>query len=332
MKQVQIKIDWKQIASEIIEGREVTKEEALSILEGEDRELLEIMNAAYMIRHHYFQNKVKLNMIINTKSGLCPEDCGYCSQSIVSEAPIDKYAWLTQEKIVEGAHEAVRRKAGTYCIVASGRRPTNKEVDHVIGAVKEIRNTTDLKICCCLGFLNEDQAGRLAEAGVHRYNHNLNTHANNYESICSTHTYDDRVDTVEKAKQAGISPCSGVIFGMGETKEERVEIAFELRRLDADSIPCNFLVSVDGTPLEGRKELTPVQCLKALAMMRFVNPTKEIRISGGRELNLRALQPLGLYAANSIFVGDYLTTEGQEPTADWGMINDLGFEIEECAL
>ncbi|MCP1125036.1 biotin synthase BioB [Bacillus sp. AFS018417] len=332
MKHVQTKTNWKQIASEVVQGRAVTKEEAFNILQADDTEILEIMNAAYVIRNHYFGKKVKLNMIINTKSGLCPEDCGYCSQSIVSEAPIDKYAWLTQEKIVEGAHEAIRRKAGTYCIVASGRRPTNKEVEHVIGAVKEIRDTTDLKICCCLGFLNEDQAQRLAEAGVHRYNHNLNTHVDNYESICSTHTYDDRVDTVEKAKHAGISPCSGAIFGMGETKEQRVEIAFELKRIDADSIPCNFLVAVNGTPLEGQKELTPVECLKVLAMMRFVNPSKEIRISGGREINLRSVQPLGLFAANSIFVGDYLTTDGQEPTADWGMIEDLGFEIEECAL
>jgi biotin synthase len=332
MEQLQTKHNWKQLAQNVINGTDVTKEQALAILQSPDEEVLEVMNAAYMIRHHYYGKKVKLNMIINTKSGLCPEDCGYCSQSIVSEAPIDRYAWLTKEKIVEGAHEAIRRKAGTYCIVASGRRPTDKEVDHVIGAVKEIRETTDLKICACLGFLNEDQAKRLGEAGVHRYNHHLNTHVNNYENICSTHTYDDRVDTVEKAKAAGISPCSGAIFGMGETEEQRVDIAFELKRLDADSIPCNFLVSIDGTPLEGKKELTAMGCLKILAMMRFVNPSKEIRISGGREVNLRSLQPLGLFAANSIFVGDYLTTAGQEPTSDWNMIADLGFESEECAL
>ncbi|WP_416827123.1 biotin synthase BioB [Ectobacillus polymachus] len=327
-----VKKDWQKLAHEIVEGKEITREEALSILQSSDDDILEVMNAAYIIRQHYFGKKVKLNMIINTKSGLCPEDCNYCSQSVISEAPIEKYAWLTQEKIVQGAQEAVRRKAGTYCIVASGRRPSDKEVEHVIGAVKEIRDTTDLKICCCLGFLNEDQAQQLKDAGVHRYNHNLNTHVDNYESICSTHTYDDRVDTVEKVKEVGISPCSGAIFGMGENEEQRVDIAFELKRLDADSIPCNFLVAVPGTPLEGTKELHPLQCLKILAMMRFVNPSKEIRISGGREVNLRALQPLGLYAANSIFVGDYLTTEGQEPTADWNLISDLGFEIEECAL
>lgn len=323
---------WLELAQEVLNGQMITKENALQILRASDDEILSILQAAFSIRQKYYGKKVKLNMIINAKSGLCPEDCGYCSQSIVSEAPIDKYAWLTKEKILEGAQESIKRKAGTYCIVASGRRPTNKEIDHVVEAVREIRQTTDLKICCCLGFLNEDHASKLADAGVHRYNHNLNTSKENYENISTTHTYEDRVDTVKQSKTSGMSPCSGAIFGMGETDEEAVDIAFALKELDADSIPCNFLNSIDGTPLEGKKELTPIKCLKILAMMRFVNPTKEIRISGGREVNLGSLQPLGLFAANSIFVGDYLTTVGQEPTSDWKMIEELGFEIEECAL
>lgn len=329
---VGVKKDWKWLAQNVIQGYEVTSEEALAIVQAPDEELLGILNAAFLIRQHYYGKKVKLNMIINTKSGLCPEDCGYCSQSIISEAPIDRYAWLTKEKILEGAKESIRRKAGTYCIVASGRRPTDKEIDHVIEAVKEIRETTDLKICCCLGFLNHQHASKLAEAGVHRYNHNLNTSQENYKNITSTHTYEDRVDTVEKVKESGMSPCSGAIFGMGESDEEAVQIAMSLRRIDADSIPCNFLNAIDGTPLEGRSELNPRKCLKLLAMMRFVNPTKEIRIAGGREVNLRSMQAMGLYAANSIFVGDYLTTAGQDTPEDWGIIEDLGFEIEECAL
>lgn len=328
----QIHRDWLKLSDQVIQGYEVTPEEARAILQSEDQELLSVMQAAYRIRREYYGNKVKLNMIVNAKSGLCPEDCGYCSQSIVSEAPIEKYAWLTKEKILEGARESIRRKAGTYCIVASGRRPSNREIEHVIEAVKEITQTTSLKVCCCLGFLNEVHAQKLADAGVHRYNHNLNTSKDNYEHITTTHTYDDRLNTVKQASTSGMSPCSGAIFGMGESLEERVEIAFALKSLGADSIPCNFLNAIDGTPLEGRKELTPMMCLKILAMMRFVNPTKEIRIAGGREVNLRSLQPLGLYAANSIFIGDYLTTEGQAHTADWGLIEDLGFEIEECAL
>lgn len=324
--------EWALLAKRVIDGHQVTVEEALSIVRSHDEQLLPLLHASFMIRSRYFGRKVKLNMIINAKSGLCPEDCGYCSQSIVSEAPIEKYAWLTKEKIIEGAYEAIRRKAGTYCIVASGRRPTDREIEHVADAVQEIRHKMDLKICCCLGFLKESQAQKLAEAGVHRYNHNLNTSKENYGQITTTHTYEDRVKTIEQVKHSGISPCSGVIFGMGESDEEAVDMALALRQLDADSIPCNFLNAIDGTPLEGRKELTPVKCLKLLAMMRFVNPTKEIRVSGGREVNLRSLQPMALYAANSIFVGDYLTTAGQEQQRDWQMIEDLGFEIEKCAL
>jgi biotin synthase len=332
MTQAVRSIDWKSLAQEVLNGRDLTRKEALTIIQAPDEDVLEILHGAFLLRQKYFGKKVKLNMIINAKSGLCPEDCGYCSQSNVSEAPIDKYAWLTKEKIVAGAKEAMERKAGTYCIVASGRRPTDKEIDHVVEAVKEIREQSDLKICCCLGFLDEKHASKLAAAGVDRYNHNLNTSKENYTNICSTHTYEDRVDTVEKVKEAGISSCSGAIFGLGETDEEAVDIAFSLRGLEIDSIPCNFLNSIEGTPLEGRVELTPRKCLKLLAMMRYVNPTREIRIAGGREVNLRSLQVMGLFAANSIFVGDYLTTEGQIPTADWGMIEDLGFEIEKNAI
>jgi biotin synthase len=324
--------DWRDLADKVISGYDITREEALAILMVKDRELLTLLDAAYRIRYHYYGNRVKLNMIVNAKSGFCPEDCAYCSQSVVSEAPVAKYPLLSRETLVAGAAEAKARKAGTYCIVISGRRPSNREVEEVAAAVEEIRRTTDLKICCCLGLLTPEQAERLAKAGVHRYNHNLNTSRHHYENICTTHTYDDRVATVELSKQAGMSPCSGAIFGMGETDEERVEIAFALKELDADSIPCNFLNPIEGTPLGGTAVLTPPECLKILAMMRFVNPAKEIRIAGGREVNLRSLQPLGLYAANSIFVGDYLTTEGQAPEADWKMIEDLGFEIESSAL
>lgn len=320
--------NWSSFAEQIIQGYELDRGEALAILKEPDFRILELLNAAYLIRRHYFGNQVKLNMIINAKSGMCSEDCAYCSQSAISEAPIDKYPLLSKETILAGAEEAKRRKAGTYCIVTSGKQPTDHEIDQVVDAVREIRKTSNIKLCCCLGFLNPDHTKKLVDAGVDRYNHNLNTHEEHYEHICSTHTYKERVDTIEQIKDAGISPCSGAIFGMGETDEERVEMAFSLKSLDVDSIPCNFLNPVEGTPLSGQQELKPNICLKILAMMRFVNPAKEIRIAGGREVNLRHLQPLGLYAANSIFVGDYLTTEGQLPEKDWEMIRDLGFEIE----
>ncbi|MCS1352071.1 biotin synthase BioB [Mechercharimyces sp. CAU 1602] len=325
-------VRWEQLADQVLAGESLTRTEALSLLAVEDEELLTLLQAAFKIRHHYFGKKVKLNMIINAKSGLCPEDCGYCSQSIVSDAPIQKYRFLDKETLVAGAHAAWERKAGTYCIVASGRGPSRREVEQVVEAVKEIKSELPLKICACLGILNEEQAQKLKEAGVDRYNHNLNTSADHHDKITHTHTYDDRVNTVKKAKGAGISPCSGCIVGMGESDEQIVDIAESLRDLDADSIPVNFLHAIPGTPLEGVEELNPRRCLKILALFRFINPTKEIRVSGGREVNLRTLQPLAFYAANATFIGDYLTTEGQQAEADHQMIADLGFEIEECAL
>ncbi|NIK71918.1 biotin synthase BioB [Paenibacillus sp. BK720] len=323
---------WQVLASKALNGELLTREEGLSILDADDEEVLQIMDAAFTVRRHFYGKKVKLNMIINAKSGLCPEDCGYCSQSIVSTAPVRKYTMLDKETLLAGAREAVARKAGTYCIVAAGRGPTEKELNQVVDAVQEIRATLPLKICACLGILKDDQAKRLAEAGVHRYNHNLNTSKANYPSITTTHTYDQRVETVEKVKTYGMSPCSGVIVGMGETNQEIVEMAFALRELGADSIPINFLNAIPGTPQEHAGRTSSMKALKVLALFRLICPSKEIRVAGGREVNLRTLQPLSLYAANSLFVGDYLTTAGQEVSADHQIIEDLGFEIELNAL
>ncbi|MED1798238.1 biotin synthase BioB [Brevibacillus porteri] len=325
-------LDWKEYASKAIKKEEFTQEEAMKVLQAPDDELLLVMNEAFRVRKHFFGKKVKLNMIINAKSGLCPEDCGYCSQSIVSNAPVSKYTMLDKETLLAGAREAMNRKAGTYCIVASGRGPTERELGQVIEAVKEIRETMPLKICACLGILSDEQATRLKDSGVHRYNHNLNTSRNHYEAITTTHTYDQRVQTVDTVKRAGMSPCAGVIIGMGESDEEIVEMAFALRNLDADSIPINFLNAIPGTPLEDKGRTPAMKALRVLALFRFICPDKEIRVAGGREVNLRTLQPLSLYAANSLFVGDYLTTPGQEITTDHQMIEDLGFEIELCAL
>ncbi|WP_342601263.1 biotin synthase BioB [Psychrobacillus sp. FSL H8-0483] len=321
-------MNWQTLAQEVIEGKELTNEEAMLILTTSDDELLPLLHGAFTIRKHYYGKKVKLNMIMNAKSGYCPEDCGYCSQSSKSTAPIDKYPFISKEEILEGAKRAFENQIGTYCIVASGRGPTRKDVNVVSEAVEEIKEKYGLKVCACLGLLKNEQAEQLKNAGVDRYNHNLNTSERHHDYITTSHTYEDRVNTVEVVKKHGISPCSGAIVGMKETKEDVIDIARALRRLDADSIPVNFLHAIDGTKLEGTKELNPRYCLKVLALFRFVNPTKEIRISGGREVNLGSLQPLGLYAANSIFVGDYLTTEGQEVNKDYLMLQDLGFEIE----
>ncbi len=332
---------WFDLADRVLHGHELTDSQALEILAAPDEEILDLLAAAYRIRHHYFGNRVKLNYLVNAKNGLCPEDCHYCSQSKDSDAPLEKYRLMTQEQIIEKAEHAASLHAGTCCIVISGRGPTDDEVEHVAGAVRTIKaRHPEMKICACLGLLNPDQAQRLAEAGADRYNHNINTAESYYDEICSTHTYRERLETVAAAKKAGISPCSGVIVGMGETRHQVVESAVALRTLDADSIPVNFLLEIEGTPLASDEEMaaraanpdidpiTPRYCLKVLAMFRFVNPSKEIRASAGREEHLRSLQPMSLYAANALFLADYLTEPGQAPDMDRQMIEDLGFEWE----
>jgi biotin synthase len=323
---------WEGLADKALAGVELSRGEALSVLACDDEQLLALLQAAFRVRRAHFGRKVKLNMLVNAKSGICPEDCGYCSQSIVSTAPVPKYQLLSRDVLIEGAREAWARKAGTYCIVASGRRPSRRELGEVTAAVRQIKEELPLKICACLGLLSDGDALALREAGVDRYNHNLNTSRDHHGRITTTHTYDDRVATVEAVKRAGISPCSGFIAGMGERDEQLVDVAFALRELDADSIPVNFLNAIPGTPLEGTWELDPRRCLKILALLRLVCPSKEIRVAGGREVNLGSLQPLALYPANAIFIGDYLTTPGQAAESDYRMIADLGFEIEECAL
>ena len=228
---------------------------------------------------------------------------------------------------MEGAERAVAAQARTYCIVASGRGPSNREVDHIASTVTKIKDKYGLHICCCLGLLEPDQAQKLKQAGVDRINHNLNTSRTFYDTICSTHSYDDRLQTLRAVRDAGMELCSGLIVGMGETDRDLVDVAFELRTLGVHSTPVNFLHSIDGTPLERKWDLNPRYCLKTLCMFRLANPSVELRVSGGREVNLRSMQAMSLYAANSMFVSDYLTTKGQPAEDDFRMVADLGFEI-----
>lgn len=318
---------WHDLANRVLAGEQLSREEALSILASLDDELLDLLAAAFRVRQRYFGRTVQLYFLMNAKSGLCPEDCSYCSQSKVSEAEIPRYNLLRRDDLLAGAAAAAERGAKTYCMVISARGPNEREIAAVEQIVPEIKQRFGLEICACLGLLTQDQADRLAACGVNKVNHNLNTSAEHYGQICTTHTYQDRIDTLRAVRQAGMALCSGGIIGMGEQPRDVVDMAIELRDLGVESIPVNFLNPIEGTPLAGPSELTPQYCLKVLAMFRLVNPDRELRIAGGREMHLRSLQPLGLYAANSIFVGDYLTTKGQLPEADYAMIRDLGFEV-----
>ena len=321
-------MDWNRLADAALAGSAITPEEARAVLAAPDAELLALLAAAARIRRAHFGVTVKLNFLLNVKSGLCPEDCHYCSQSAVSTADVAKYPILPGREILDAADRAVRAKAARFCMVASGRGPTDRELDILLEGVRAVRAThPGLEVCACLGLLKDGQAERLREAGVFAYNHNLNTSERFYREICSTHTFQDRVATIGRAKAAGLSACCGALFGMGEDAEDIIALAYRLRELGVDSIPINFLIPIGGTPLAGRPPLGPRECLKILCLFRLLNPAAEIRIAGGREVQLRWLQPLGLYVANSIFVGDYLTTKGQLPEADFTMIRDLGFTI-----
>ena len=297
-----------------------------------DDELLDVVAAAFRVRRHFFGRRVKLNYLVNIKSGLCPEDCFYCSQRAGSSADVLKYTWLKPGEVVASASAGVARGARRVCLVASGRGPTDRDIDRVCETISAVKSQhPDVEVCACLGLLTDGQAERLRDAGTMAYNHNLNTSGGHYPDICTTHEYADRVSTVTAARDAGLSPCSGLIAGMGETDEDLVDVAFALRALSPDSVPVNFLIPFEGTPLAGQWALTPQRCLRILAMVRFVCPDSEVRLAGGREIHLRTLQPLALHVVNSIFLGDYLTSEGQPGSADLAMIADAGFTLEGAA-
>ncbi|MFF0310810.1 biotin synthase BioB [Streptosporangium sp. NPDC004379] len=312
-------------------GESATREEALAVLATSDDDLLAVVAAAGRVRRRWFANRVKLNYLVNLKSGLCPEDCSYCSQRLGSTAGILKYSWLKPQEAAEAAEAGVAGGAKRVCLVASGRGPTDRDVERVADTIAAIKDRApDVEICACLGLLSDRQATRLREAGVDAYNHNLNTSEEVYGEICTTHTFADRVRTVRSSHEAGLSACSGLIAGMGETPGDLVDTVLALRELAVDSVPVNFLIPFEGTPLSENWTLTPQHCLRILAMTRFVCPDVEVRLAGGREIHLRTLQPLALHVVNSIFLGDYLTSEGQPGAADLDMIADAGFEVEQA--
>lgn len=321
-------INWNALADDALAGRVLTREEARAVLAAPDDEMLLQLAAAYRVRHHFHGRRVRLHVLLNAQSGLCPEDCGYCSQSSVSTAEIEKYPFLAHERILAAADRAATLRAGTFCLVISGRAPGRRVFDRVVSAVREVKARHDLHVCACLGLLDETHVRELEAAGVDQVNHNLNTSRRFTGEIVSTHTFDDRRATVERIAETRMKTCSGGIIGMGETHDDVIDLAMSLRELGVISVPVNFLIPIAGTPLEERGQLTPQYCLRVLCLFRLLLPSQEIRIAGGREVHLRSLQPLGLYPANSIFIGDYLTTSGQSARADYEMIRDAGFELE----
>ncbi len=319
---------WLDLSERALAGERLGRPEALAVLRSADDELLAVLDAAFRVRRRHFGRGVRLHVIRNARSGGCGEDCAYCSQSAAARTGADSRSWQTPADIAAGAREAGQWGAFRYCVVASGRGPTEAEIGRVCEAARAVKQAQPIRLCVSLGLLTLDQARRLKAAGVDRYNHNLETSERFFPRICSTHTYADRVATVRAVKAAGLELCCGGLLGMGETLEDRAALALAVREAEADSIPVNFLDPRAGTPLADRPRLAPGDCLRALAMFRFLNPDREIRAAGGREACLGPLQPLALFPANSLFTNGYLTTPGQGHPADLAMITAAGFTVE----
>jgi len=294
-------------------------EEFWALLDGADRLRVKFRGAA-----------VSLCSIVNAKSGRCGEDCAFCAQSARFHTDIEKYGFVGAQKILDAASRAAAAGAREFSIVVSGRRIRDAELDEALEAIPRIATQTGMSACASLGVIGERDLGRLKDAGLRMFHHNLETAASFYPKICTTRTYESNRETVAVAKRCGLFVCSGGIFGMGETWEQRIELLMDLRDLDVDSVPINFLNPIPGTPLAEKKSLTPRECLKIIALARHILPAKQIVVCGGREVNLRDMQSLIFHAgASAMMIGDYLTTKGRDPRADRRMLEDLGLPVKE---
>ncbi|MGC8756061.1 MAG: biotin synthase BioB [bacterium] len=313
----------------VIKHHGITQQEAMQLATLDNRDVFKLFEVTNGLRQHFKGNSVNLCSIINAKSGLCPEDCRFCAQSVHYKTQIKSYPLLNRAIIVEKAIHATGTGARGFSIVTSGYGIDNKsELDDIAETIRAIAEKTPLYRCASLGVLTEQELAYLRDAGLTKYHHNLETSRSFFPNVCTTHPYDDDVEAIKSAKSIGLNVCSGGVFGIGESWDDRIELAFTLKQLDVDSIPINFLIPIKGTPLEGTSYLSPLECLKIIAIFRLILPDKDIVICGGREVNLRDLQSMIFYAgANGMMVGGYLTTPGRPVEDDIRMIHDLGMEI-----
>lgn len=319
----------RKIGDKALGGMNVSMKDVLPLLGAKGPDILDLAAVANRVREEFNGNKIDLCLLLNAKSGRCPEDCAFCAQSAhhKTEAPV--YPLMDMNRIVEEAREAQRKGTGRFCLITSGRELNDKEFETILGALDRIRRETTLDLDCSLGTLSEERAESLKKVGVTRYNHNVETAESHFHKICSTHSFRDRVKTIEVLKELGFSICCGGIIGLGESPEQRLELAFSLRQLGIDCIPFNILNPRPGTPLEHSESIPPMEIIKTISLFRLVLPKGTIKIAGGREANLRDLQSLALLAgANGLIVGNYLTTPGRNAEDDLTMIRDVGFDIQ----
>jgi len=316
------------LASKVLDGNDLTREQVLELCQIEGEDLYDLFYWANRIRLRYVGPEVRCCSIVAAKAGGCPEDCKFCSQAARYRTHASALKFLEAESILNAAADAQRRGAIAFGIVNSGLGPTDEELNWLEEIIRRLRSQSAMAICASLGVLTQQQAERLAAMGVTRYNHNLQCSRRFFPDIVTTHTYDIRVETVRAVKAAGMKVCCGGLFGMGESWEDRVDLAFELKRLDVDIVPINFLIPIPGTPLESTAELSPLECLKIISIFRFVLPDKEIKVAGGREVHLRDLQSWIFFAgASALMVGNYLTTCGRPSEQDLQMVADLGLPV-----
>ena len=313
------------LANRVLEGGEITKEEAIQLIDASDADTMLLLAMADQIKQKFNDNTIDLCAIVNARSGKCPENCKFCAQSAHHETGVTVYPFMTDQDILSAAQKAKDAGAVRFSIVTSGRNTTNpNEFDQILRVLTRIKNEIGLEICCSLGLLSYEQALQLKEIGVTRYHSNIETAPSHFSNICSTHSYEDKMSTLANAQKAGIRICSGGIIGLNESLEQRVEMAFELKRLGIDSVPLNILNPVAGTPFENNAPVPPLEILRTFAVFRFILPTALIRTAGGREANLRDLQSYALHSGlNGLMVGGYLTTAGRSPQDDLQMIKDL---------
>ncbi len=313
-----------RLAADVLAGRLINRDEARKLTEARGDDLYDLFYWANKIRIRFVGRHVKFCSIVAAKVGNCSEDCAFCSQSGHFKTDVSP-GKLSVEQMESAAEQAVDNGASSFGIVNSGRGPTDAELDWLEPFFEKAAAEGRVRPCATLGELTPQQAARLRSMGVLRINHNLETSRRHYPSIVTTHTYDDRVRTIQAARAAGLSICSGGIFGMGENWEDRIDVALELRELGADVVPINFLNRIDGTPLHARcEDLHPTEALKIIALYRFILPDRELKIAGGREVVLRDLQSWIFFAgASSFLIGNYLTTFGRSPDDDHQMLRDL---------
>jgi biotin synthase len=271
---------------------------------------------------------VDIESLINAKSGRCPEDCSFCAQSSFYNTGISKYPLLSTEKLMEHARKAKKEGSTSFCLVCAYRSPPEKDFEQICESIIKIKNSVDIDVNVSLGFMTLERAKKLKSLGVKRYNHNLETAKSYFSEICTTHDYQDRVNTAKIVKKAGLELCCGGIIGMGETPEQRLELAFSLADLDPDEVPINILISREGTPLMHKNPLTNEDIIKTIAVWRFIMPKTILKIAGGREVYFRDNGRFALQAgANGIISGGYLTTGGNKHNKDIEMIKEIGLEV-----